>query len=109
MTHTERFFDLLERDSTKRTDRERLALFYILAEEDLYSKVNKLYDFEEHWILPENLEEGAVDLSGGAIAMVRIAYHLYNGYELNLVYELSRLDNENFELCINAVRMRFDK
>lgn len=107
-SHEERFNFLMERDSPRSGDNERKSLFYILAEEDLYSKINKLYDFEEKCILPDSLEDGSVDLSGGEVAMVRLAYHLYNGYELNLVYELSRLDNENFEICMKAIRMRFN-
>lgn len=44
----ERYYKLLKRDKTHSRDLERRALFYILASnDDLYSKVESIYDFSE--------------------------------------------------------------
>lgn len=108
--HEERFFQLMGKSNTRWTDVERKGLFYILAQEDLYLKINKLYDFENNWILPENIENGGVDLSGGMRAMVTLAFNLYNGYECESPVDIfSRLDSENFEICMTAIHMRFDR
>lgn len=51
-----RFEQLLAKDNTYETDVERKSLFWILANnDDLYKKVNYIYDFEDHSIKPECL------------------------------------------------------
>lgn len=106
--HKERFAKLLQRDCTNLADKERRSLFFIISgNEDLFSKVNHLYDFEEHSIMPESLEENTVDLSSGARSLVTLGYSLYNAYPADVFSCLSPLDEDNFELALEAIRIRF--
>jgi len=105
--HEDRFFDLLERDGTAETDIERRALFYIFAHEQIYSKVNSLYDFEDHSIKIEGLESS--DFSHGVHMMIELAFNLYNGFECESPVDIfSRLDKKSFEICLMAIRFRFN-
>jgi len=105
----ERYFTLLAKDHTHPTDNYRQALFHIFAgSEDLYSKVEYFYDFKDHSIIPEGLEE--VDLSSSSWKMVKLAFNLYNGYPSDdPLTLLSGLDDQNFEVCLRAMRLRFGK
>ena len=57
---------LLNKDKTAESDVERRALFRIFSTDDLFRKVTHLYDFKEHSIKPESLENGEVDLSSSS-------------------------------------------
>jgi len=105
----ERLIELLERDNTNDNDNERKAMFTILAgNEDLYSKVDKIYDFEERSINLDVFEE--VDLSRGAYQLVKLAFNLYSFQNEANVAEVFRvLDNENYKLAMEAINVRFNK
>ena len=62
----ENYRKLLIKDKTADTDVERKALFRIFSNDDLFGKVTHLYDFKEHSIKPEALENGEVDLSSSS-------------------------------------------
>src|SRR5699024_674838 len=99
----ERLIELLERDNTNDNDNERKAMFTILAgNEDLYSKVDKIYDFEERSINLDVFEE--VDLSRGAYQLVKLDFNLYSFHNEAIVAEVIRfLDNLNYILSIESV------
>lgn len=107
----ERYNQLLERDQTDTRNTERLALFYILAGNlDLYKKVNHIYDFKDHSIKPDCLECEEVDFSSGSQKLIMLAFNLYNGYTGADVLDIFRsLDYENFDLAINAIKLRFNR
>lgn len=104
-----RFNQLLENDNTHETDRERKALFFILAgNDDLYVKAKHIYDFTDHSIKIECLEENTVDLSSSSRRLVKLAFNLFNGYPADVYDTLSLLDDNNFDLAINAIKLRFN-
>jgi len=104
---------ILEKAKVTEGDLERKSLFYILANNnDLYYKINAIYDFKGGFIRPECLEEGTVDFCGSSRSLVKLAFNLFNGYQtenddpLNILYNL---DEENFEIALKAIRIRFNR
>lgn len=103
-----RYQQLIERSGATPGDLERKALFHIIAGNDeLYSNVDSLYDFNENVIRTECLE-GDVYLSSSSRKLVKLAYHLYNGYEASVVEVFSGLGDEDAKLAIEAIKIRFD-
>ena len=101
---------LLNKDKTAESDVERRALFRIFSTDELFRKVTHLYDFKEHSIKPESLENGEVDLSSSSRKLVLAAFNLYNGhYKADLWDTFAGLDDENFDLMIQAIKIRFNK
>ena len=101
---------LLNKDKTAESDVERRALFRIFSTDDLFRKVTHLYDFKEHSIKPEALENGEVDLSSSSRKLVLAAFNLYNGhYEADIFDTFAGLDDKNFNLVIQAIKIRFNK
>ena len=108
--YTKNYIALLIKDNTAETDVERKALFRIFSNDDLFGKVTHLYDFKEHSIKPESLENGEVDLSSSSRKLVLAAFNLYNGhYKADLCDTFASLDDENFDLMIQAIKIRFNK
>lgn len=107
---TDNYRKLLIKDKTADTDVERKALFLIFSTDDLFRKVTHLYDFKEHSIKPEALENGEVDLSSSSRKLVMAAFNLYNGhYKADICDTFAGLDDENFDLLIQAIKIRFNK
>lgn len=109
--HQERYLLLLAEDQTRLGDIERESLFYIIAgNDDLYQKRNYLYDSRDHHIKQVfRCREGSVDLSGGAKALVRLGFNLYNGMNKGAcVSEIfDPLDEGNRILAWNAIKLRY--
>ena len=106
--HEKRYKFLLEKDTTGATDLERKALFYILAgSDDLYNKVNHIYDFNDHSINPDCFDE--IDLCSSSRKLIEIAFNHFNGYPADISEVLSVLDNDNFELAIDSMRLRYNQ
>lgn len=145
----ERFNELLERDGTHEKDRERRALFYIISgNDDLYGKVNHLYDFENQCIknhcvyfydyeLEENREKDPSNshrcircespvihedsnvcsycsklpaLCSSSTKLIKLAFNLFNGdNKADVLNTFSGLDKDNFNLCLQAIKIRFNK
>lgn len=111
--HAVNFNELIQKDNTNPRDTERYALFYIIAgSEDLFRKRNFIYDFESNGIKTNCLDHGSVDLSTSAKALVRLAFNLYNSYEdkyttpVDIFYSL---DNDNYNLAMNSINIRFGR
>lgn len=103
-----RYQHMLEMSGATPGDLERRALFHIIAgNEELYNNVNSLYDFDENVILTECLD-GEVYLSSSSRKLVKLAYHLYNGYETSVLDVFSGLGDDNARLAIEAIKIRFD-
>ena len=108
--YTKNYIALLTKDNTAETDVERKALFRIFSTDDLFRKVTHLYDFKEHSIKPESLENGEVDLSSSSRKLVLAAFNVYNGHcKADLWDTFAGLDDENFDLMIQAIKIRFNK
>lgn len=107
----ERYSLLLKKDQTDTMNTERLVLFYILAGNlDLYKKINYIYDFKDHSIKPSCLESTEVDFSSGSQKLIMLAFNLYNGFTgADILDVFSSLDYENFDLAINAIKLRFNR
>ena len=106
----ENYRKLLIKDKTSDADVERKALFLIFSNDDLFRKVTHLYDFKEHSIKPESLENGEVDLSSSSRKLVLVAFNLYNGhYAAYICDTFDGLDDKNFNLVIQAIKIRFNK
>ena len=99
-------------DNTEIHDKERQSLFYILAgNSDLYQKKNGIYDTKNHRIIPSlSNRDVKVDLSGGAKALVKLGFNLYNGMKQkeNSICDIFwNLDEQNRILALNAIKIRF--
>ena len=109
-SHEEHFYDLLIEDGSHPGDVERMALFYLIAgNRDLYQKRTSIYDFKEHSIR-KCLEKEEVDFSSGMKSLIRLGFNLYNGYmdkQTSPVSLFYNLDEDNKELAMNAIKIRF--
>lgn len=111
--HAVNFNELIQKDNTHPRDTERYSLFYIIAgNENLYRKRSFLYDFESNGIKANCLDDGTVDLSSSAKALVRLAFNLFNNYEdkyttpIGIFYSL---DDKNYNLAMNSIDIRFGR
>lgn len=107
----DRYNKLLKRDGTHPKDIERLAMFWILAgNDDLYEKIDFIYDFDNNMIKPECLESGKVDFCSGSRTLIKLAFNLYNSFPSDSVIDtFNVLDDYNFNLAIKAIQIRFGK
>lgn len=111
--HKNKYEELLKKARIK-NDIERESLFYIIAGNmELYKNVSKIYSFEENNInieVDENSEIYIADLavSSSARKLVYLALQLYNSCSNQTVMEtFAGLDANNFDLAINAIKLRF--
>lgn len=108
--HEDRLKVLLKRDGTHEKDIERKALFYILSGNiDLYKKVNSIYDFEDNSIKSECLESEDVDFCSSSRNLIKLAYNLYNGYSADVLETFAVLDEDNFDIAMKAIKIRFNR
>jgi hypothetical protein len=117
--HKDLFNEYLRRDRTHKSDRERKAFFYLISgNPDLISKsISRIYDFSEHMLQfsPEAEEmEKYLErfcLCSSSSSLLRLACNLYNSlYPSKYVSDtFAGLGEDNINLCINAMRIRFDR
>lgn len=109
--HEDRFNELVKRDNTAEDDLERRSLFYILSGNlDLYNKVDYIYDFDERKIKSECLESEEIDFCSSSRKLIKLGYNLYNSSNsADVIDTFYILDDDNFELALNAIKLRFDK
>lgn len=106
----ERYNKLIEKDGTNEGDTERKAMFYILAGNiDLYMKMDHIYNFKERLITPECLDSGLVDFCSSSKKLVKLAYNLFNSFPADVMDTFHVLDEDNFNLALNAIKLRFNK
>lgn len=106
----EKLSKLLEQDNTRINDIERKSLFYVIAgSNDLYSKVNHIYDFKDHSIKPGCLESTEVDFSSSSLKLIKLAFNLFNSYPADVMDTFYLLDDKCFKLALNAIKLRFNK
>jgi len=109
--HENKLMELIQRDGTHPTDKERISLFYILSgNDDLYAKSRSIYDFNQHQIIPDCLNGRSVDLCSSSRALIRLGYNLYNSYQdsdTTPISILSDLDEDNYFLATESLGVRF--
>lgn len=106
----ERYNKLIEKDGTNEGDTERKVLFYILAgNTDLYRKAEHIYNFKERVITPECLDSGMVDFCSSSRKLVKLAYNLFNSFPADVIDTFYVLDEDNFKLALNAIKLRFNR
>lgn len=107
----ERLSQLLEEDKTSYDDLERKSLFYIIAgNNDLYSKVKSIYDFKEHSIKSDCLNSKKVDFCTSSKKLIELGFNLFNGNnKADVLDTFSSLDENNFNLAIEALKIRLNK
>jgi hypothetical protein len=94
-------------NSTDETWNELIPLLYIVSgNKSLYKRVGEIYDFEENKPKPIR---GSM-WSSSEKAMVKLALQLYNysNNKQNVIDTFSRLDQNNFQLAVNAIKIRFN-
>lgn len=105
--HEDRLKKLIEMDKTDPGDLERHSLLYIISGNlELYSIAESIYDFEERSIKPEILESGICTSSK---ALIKIAFALCDGHPAEILDCFSPLDDKNFEIAMEAIRIRLGK
>lgn len=110
--HEKRFYKLMIEDNTAICDKERQSLFYILTgNSDLYQKRGGIYDAKNHCIISCLTKKGVkIDLSGGAKALIKLGFNLYNGTNqkgADICDIFWNLDEQNRRLALNAIQIRF--
>lgn len=106
----DRFNELIIQDNTNESDIERKSLFYILASNDeLYNNADIIYNFNERMINLEVIERDHLNIGSGAKNLIKLGFNLYNGNEADIKTTFQNLDDDNFELALNAIKFRFDK
>jgi hypothetical protein len=111
--HENKLMELIKRDGTHPRDKERISLFYILSgNDDLYGKSRSIYDFSQHQIILDCLNNGDVDLCSSSRALIRLGYNLYNSYQdsdTSPIHILSGLDEDNYFLATESLGVRFGR
>lgn len=105
---TERIDQLMAKDGTHPKDVERESLFFLMAgNEELWKLQDRIYDFKEHCIEPDILESGICTSSK---TLIRVGFNLFNSYPTDsLINCFCSLDDHNFELVMQAIRIRLNK
>lgn len=77
--HKKYYDAFIERDCTKPFDSERKSLFYVLAlNEETRTHIDSIYNFIEHWINFECLDDGWQ--TSGSSAITKYGFNMYNGF-----------------------------
>ena len=107
----EKIHEYIKRDNMSEGDLERLSMFYILSNnKDLSSKVNYIYDFKNRSIKSNCLDNEDVDFCSSSKKLIRLAFNLFNGnYPADVLNSFSGLDDDNFEIALNAIKIRFNR
>lgn len=111
--HKERFEELMKRGKISNKDIERTVPMYIISgNQDLYSRICKMYDFKENQFIFDFKEEDDekyiawnASLSSSQEKLMLLAFSLFSGRSHVGVVELFRsLDSTNKELAMNAIK-----
>jgi len=109
-TQKDRLKQLFHEDRTHHSDKERQALFYIIAgNDDLWMKRYVIYNIKEQRIITKCFE--SVDFSSGIKVLVSLGFNLYNNFhtedtDTRFIDLIGTLDQDNFILAINAIMVR---
>ena len=111
--HEERYKILIKKLGLNYEDRERMALFYLVAgNSDLYKQLDKIYDFKNQQLCCLT-EDGQVDFSNiytssSSKALLLLAIQLYNnGTDISVSETFKYLDADTAKLALNAIKIRY--
>lgn len=111
--HEKNYNELIKKGNIG-SDVERESLFYIIAGNmELYKNVQKIYNFKEKQIRIELGEDGEfyipnLPVSSSAKKLANLGVQLFNGtIKQSVISTFAGLDNNNFNLAINAIKIRF--
>lgn len=107
--HKNRFLQMVFNDKTSEHDIERLTFFFILSgNDDIRGKpMDAYYNFDTHSI-KRSCKEYYLCSSGKNL--LKLAFTLYNSNnKTDLSSLFTNLDKNNFNLAINAIKMRFNR
>lgn len=113
--HEKKFEELIEKQG--RAGVEHKTLFYIISgNQDLFAQVNKIYDFKQGMLCDRaETEEGELYFkglltSGSSKRLINLGVQLFNGTnKQNVLDTFTGLDQDNFKLAINAIKIRFNQ
>ena len=114
--HEKNFNNLIKKGDVRSGDIERKSMFYIISgNNDLFKQVNNIYNFKDDE-LQERKETLEGDLyfpniltSNSSQKLLNLAVQLFNNTkDQNVLDTFSGLDSENFQLALNAIRLRFN-
>lgn len=110
--HESKYKILIKKSGMIHEDKERMALFYIIAGNmDLYKQAYKVYDFQEQQL--NCMKYGQVNLeniytSSSSKALLLLAIQLYNGGSNITVSETFKyLDSDTAQIALNAIKIRY--
>ncbi len=110
--HKNNFKNLLNNTEINFCDKERIALFYIIAgNNDLFSRKSIIYNFVDNNIKFYTFDCLNEDFCYSSKALIRLGANLYNGYTDNYIDPLNLLgylDSKNYKLAINSIKLRFE-
>lgn len=106
--HETRYKQLVVESEMCPGDTERKAFFYIIAgNNELFQRVFKIYNFKESC-----LKSTRIPLSSSGDRLLKLAKNLYNGMlhkSMSVVDLFGRLDDKNFTLAMEAIKIRFNR
>lgn len=115
--HEENFNNLTKKADVRNGDLERKSMFYIIAgNDDLFKQAGEIYNFRDDE-LQERKETLEGDLyfpnvltSNSSQKLLNLAIQLFNNTkDQNVLDTFSGLDTNNFELALNAIKIRFNQ
>ncbi len=103
-----RYEMLLAMDGTKENDFERKAMFYIFAgNENLYKKIDYIYDFQEYRILTECVENKEGIFTDSELKLIKLAFNHYIGSAADVNDIFYKLDKDYFDLALNSIKLKY--
>lgn len=108
--HMRAFYNCMELSCATVHDLERQSLFFILTHNEFYREnIKRIYNFNENCIYLEKYENENT-YSSGENTVIQLAYNLFNGYgDCDVCSMFKSIDILSFEVCINAIRIRFKR
>ncbi|WP_252225781.1 DUF6075 family protein [Clostridium sp. ZBS2] len=112
--HKERYKILIKKSGMIYEDRERKALFHLLAgNSDLYKQVDKIYDFNRQQLCCMT-GYGQVDFSNiytssSSKSLLLLAIQLYNnGTDITVAESFRYLDAGTAQIALVAIKIRYN-
>lgn len=109
-THKQRYINLKDKVGFSNDIGEHASLVYLLTSDLLFSKINDIFDIHTGLKTTE-IEKAKETMATGEIVLLDLALHLFkkeiNGDSINKIF--SNLDNVNFNLALESIRIAYGK
>lgn len=108
--HKKRYEDIVARFRYT-VDRDMKSMFYLITGvQALYSNIYDMYDFVKNRIKKGNIEALEDILSRSEIRLLYLGLNLFNQSKTQSNFSLfNSLDEDNFKLALNAIKIRFNQ